>query len=256
MSKGVDNRPHRSLWLPTAGIALSTPILMWLAIGDLSSGGALQLWHQYGPYDVGTESGYVLGGLAVVVALASMGVLVIRSRQGAVDWRSWTVVGLLAAAGSVAAVGWRVFTAGVHELTPAIFVTETVAPFLVTGLLVAASWLAGSGGRQPLRRTWSLTMAALLLFPVMAGAQSLVSARNHDDGLITDLQYAGVRIGETRLALHQRLGNEARPDFNVFPPVAAGLQCDFYYDGDATGSAPGAYQFCYRAGALVSKESR
>ncbi|HEX7538554.1 MAG TPA: hypothetical protein VF391_16310 [Dermatophilaceae bacterium] len=255
MSKGTGYRWRVSLWLPGAGIALSTPFLVWFAIGDLSSRGGF--WHEFGPYDVGPESGYVVGGVAAVVALAASGVLVIRSRQGVVDWRSWAVVAALAGAGSLAAAGWRVLTAGVRGHSPAGFVAGIVVPVLVAGLLVAAVWLAGSGGRQPLRRTLSLTVAAVLVAPLLFTVQSVLSLRQTRDGLITARQYAGVRICETRSVLREKLGHEARADFNVFPPVAAGLQCDYYYDGDAAGpAAPDAYQFCFRAGVLVSKGSR
>lgn len=167
MSKGIGYRRRVSLWLPTAGIALSTPFLVWFGIGDLSSRGRFPLWHEFGPYDVGPESGYVVGGVTAVVALAASGVLVIRSRQGVVDWRLWAVVAALAGAGSLAAAGWRVLTAGVRGHSPAGLVMGIVVPVLVAGLLVVAVWLAGGGGRQPLRRTWSLTLAAVLVAPLL-----------------------------------------------------------------------------------------
>jgi hypothetical protein len=250
-------KERASAWLPTWGIALATPFLVWFAIGDLSSRGGLPVWHEYGPYNMGPESGNVVVGVAIVVALAAVGVLAIRARRGVVDWRSWAVVALLAGVGSLAAAGWRVLTAGVPGLTPARFVMETTVPVLIAGLLVLAVWLASGGGRQPLRRGRSLTMAAGVVVLVLLNGHSLFMLRDTDRGLITARQYAGVRIGEPRSVLHNRLGREASPDFNVFPPVAAGLQCDYYYDRDAAGPvAPDAYQFCFRAGVLVTKDSR
>jgi hypothetical protein len=73
-------------------------------------------------------------------------------------------------------------------------------------------------------------------------------------GLITAQQYAEVRIGQTRSAVHDRLGREGDDASWFFPPVAPGLR-DFYHESNA-GPSPDAhlYQFCFRAGVLVRKD--
>jgi hypothetical protein len=91
--------------LPTTGIALATPFLAWFAIGAPP---VLPVY-RFGPYEVGPESGYVVGGMAAIVAIAAVTVLVIRTRQGVVG-RSWAVVVPLVVAGALGAAGWRVAT--------------------------------------------------------------------------------------------------------------------------------------------------
>jgi hypothetical protein len=53
------------LWLPTAGIAFATPFVVWFATGDVSTND----FYEFGSYDVGPSSVYVVGGVAAVVAL-------------------------------------------------------------------------------------------------------------------------------------------------------------------------------------------
>jgi hypothetical protein len=93
-------------WLPTAGIALATPFLVWFAIGESPTYAS----YRFGPYEVGPESGYVVGGMAAIVAVAAVAVLVIRTLRGVVG-RSWAVVVPLAMAGALGAAGWRLCTA-------------------------------------------------------------------------------------------------------------------------------------------------
>lgn len=155
---------HTSLLLPTAGVALATPFLAWFAIGDVSTGPAREV----GPNHVGPESGYVVGGVAAMFAAAALTVLVIRMRQGVGDWRSWGVVAALAACGAMGAYGWRVFTGGYAGAPIGVGFVWLVDPPLIAGLLVVAVWLAGGGGRQPLKRTWVLTLAAVLVAPALS----------------------------------------------------------------------------------------
>ena len=166
----TEDRPtkerHTPLLLPIAGVALATPFLAWFAIGDLSFGGPVDP-REFGPYHVGPESGYVLGGVAALLTAAGIGVLVIRTRQGVADWRSWAVVAALVGAGALGAYGWRVLTAGYTGAPLGAGLVLLFDPPLIAGLLVVAVWLAGSGGRQPLRRTWVLTLAAFLVAPAL-----------------------------------------------------------------------------------------
>jgi hypothetical protein len=76
-------------------------------------------------------------------------------------------------------------------------------------------------------------------------------------GLITAKQYGDVRIGQTRAAVHERLGREGTDDFATldFPPVTSGLLCDYYVEvGAKPAPLSHAYQFCFRAGVLVDKD--
>lgn len=142
---------------------MATPFLAWFAIGEVSDGPSREL----GPYHVGPESGYAVGGVAAMIAAAAIGVLVIRTRQGVVDWRSWGVVAALAAAGALGAYGWRVLTGSYTGAPLGVAFVWLLDPPLIAGLLVVAVWLAGGGGRQRLRRTWVLTLAAVLVAPAL-----------------------------------------------------------------------------------------
>jgi hypothetical protein len=102
MSKDDPVKGQRaSLWLPVAGIAFATPFLVWFAIGDHSGGPS----NEFGPYQMGSESGYPVGGVATIVAVAAVAVLIIRTRRGVVDRRLWAVVATLAAAGALGRPG-------------------------------------------------------------------------------------------------------------------------------------------------------
>lgn len=83
-------------WLPTAGIALSNPFLVWFAIGEPP------VWqvYRFGPYDVGPRSGNVVGWVAAIVAISSVTFLVIRTRRGTADLLSWPISVVLAIAGA------------------------------------------------------------------------------------------------------------------------------------------------------------
>jgi hypothetical protein len=261
MSEDVPVKARRaSLLLPTAGIALSTPFLVWFAIGDVSfrGSGGVGLSHGYGPYQVGPESGKVVGGVAAVVAAVAVAVLVMRTRQGVADRRSWAVVAALAGAGSVGAAGWRILTAGGVGANIGGGMVLVSGPVLIAGLLVVAVKLAGGEGRQRLKGIRLLTVAAALVAPALYAGVLALSSYDASAGFITARQYADVRIGQTRSAVHERLGREGPDDEGVnFPPVAPGLLCDFYYEVD-TGARPlpHAYQFCFRAAVLVSKDRR
>jgi hypothetical protein len=250
-----------SQWLPTAGIAFATPVLVWFSIGDLSfrGSGGLGLFHDFGPYEVGPESGYVVGGMAAVVAAAAVAVLVIWTRRGVADRRSWAVVGVLAGAGALAAAGWRIMTAGVIGANIGGGFVLLIGPVLIAGLLVGAVRIAGVGGRLKLdaERTRLLTLAAVLVVPALYAGLFALGQYDAAAGFITARQYADVRIGQTRPAVHEKLGRDGAADFAVldFPPVAAGLLCDYYVEvGGKSVPLAHAYQFCFRAGVLVSKD--
>jgi hypothetical protein len=230
------------------------PFLVWFAIGDLSFRGRAVDDYVYGPYDVGPESGYFVGASAAVVALAALAVLVILTRQEMVDRRAWAVVTTLATAGALGAAGWRTATAGVGGANIGAGFAVLFVPPLIAGLLVVAVWLVGGAGRWRPRWTWLLTLAAVLVAPALNAGLGALSAYDADGGLITARQYADVRIGETQSSTRKRLGREGADTYWFFPPVTSGLRCDYYLDvSRATSPDAPVYQFCFRAGALVSK---
>jgi hypothetical protein len=157
--------------LPTAGIALAAPFLVWFAIGDYYGGPV----YRFGPYDVGPDSGYVVGGLAAIIALASVTVLVIRTRRGVADLLSWPIAVVLASAGALGAAGWRVCTASYSGADIGGPVVMLFDPLLIAGLLVGAVWIADAGGRARRRRTWLLTVAAALVAPALYGVMYVLS---------------------------------------------------------------------------------
>lgn len=248
-----------SLGLPAAGIALATAILVWFAIGDVSfrGSGGLFLDYEYGPYQVGPESGFFVVGVTVVVAIGALGILIRRTRRGVANWRSWVVVAALSAGGALGAGGWRVLTAGGRGANIGGGFVLLVGPWLVSGLLVWAVWFAGGGTFETLRRTRLLTVAAVLVAPALYVGFFALDRYDAVAGYITANQYADVRIGQTRSGVHEKMGREGAADFAVldFPPVVPGLLCDYYVEvGGNTASLPHAYQFCYRTGLLVSKD--
>jgi hypothetical protein len=246
-----------SLALPAAGIALATAILVWFAIGDLSfrGTGGLFLDYSYGPYQVGPESGFFVSGLAVVVAIAALGSLFARTRRGLPTWRSWVVLAALSVGGALGAGGWRVLTAGGRGANIGGGLVLLFFPWLISGLLVGAVLVAGGGRPETLRWTRPSTVAALLVAPALYLGFFALGQYDAAAGFITAGQYADVRVGQTRPVVHEKLGREGAADFAVldFPPVSPGLLCDYYVEvgGKPTSHA---YQFCFRAGVLVSKD--
>lgn len=239
--------------LSWAGVALSTPFLAWFVVGDLSLNRSAFLSHEYGPYDVGPQwSGYVVG-MGTALALAAIGMLVIQTWQRVADLRTCAVAVLLAMAGAVGAYGWRVLTAGFTGDGLGGGIVWLTVPSLIAGLLIGAVWVADTGDRQKLRRTRLFTLAAVLVAPALYGV--LFGLGRYDDaaGRISGEQYARVQLGQTRPAVHETLGRELSEDlsrYSTFPRTAPGLRCD-YYDDTRGGHA---YQLCFRAGVLVSKD--
>jgi hypothetical protein len=102
-------------------------------------------------------------------------------------------------------------------------------PVLIAGLLVGTVWIAAPGGHRQRRRTWLLTGAAVLVAPALYSAMFALSAYDDAAGLITARQYVDVRVGQTRSAVHDRLGREGDDlAYAVFQPGAPGSLCDYY----------------------------
>jgi hypothetical protein len=238
-----------SLWLPVAGIAFAAPFLAWFAIGDHSGGPS----YEFGPYQVGPESGYVVGGVATIVAAVALAVLIIRARRGVVDLRMWAVVATLAMAGALGAAGWRAVTSGYSGSDIGGPVVILLDPLLIAGLLVGTVWIAASGEHRQPRRTWLLTGAAVLVAPTLYAVMFALSTYDDAAGFITARQYADVRVGQTRSAVHDRLGRQGEDlAYAVFQPGAPGSFCDYYIETNGGH----AYQLCFRAGVLISKATK
>ena len=150
-------------WWPTAGIALATPFLVWFAIGEPPT----YAIYRFGPYDIGQQAGHIASIVAAIAAAASVAVLVIRTRRGVTDLRSWAVAVFLASAGALGAAGWRGVTSSYSGADIGGPVVVLLVPLLIAGLLVGAAWIADAGGRVRRRRTWSLTLAAAMVAPVL-----------------------------------------------------------------------------------------
>jgi hypothetical protein len=214
--------------------------------------GVLGLDYGYGPYQVGPASGYLVGGTAAVVAAAALVALVIRTRTGAVNWRSWAAVASLAAAGAVGAGGWRIVTSGGVGANIGGGLVLLFGPAMIALLLMVTALLSGDGAPQTKRRTRLLIVAAVLVAPALYVGLFALGRYDAGAGFINATQYADVRIGQTRPAVHERLGREGDDLTNIlFGPARPGLLCEFYSELDGNH----AYQFCYRAGVLVSKDN-
>lgn len=161
-----------SRWLAIAGIALATPFLVWFAIGPIRPWGPS---YEFGPYQVGPDSGPLVVGPAAVIALLSVGVLIVLTRHGAFDFQSWTAVVVVAIAGALGAAGWRVGTSGYSGADIGGPVVLLLDPLLIAGLLVGAVWISGAGGRRTRRQIWLLTVGAALVAPGLFGVMEVLS---------------------------------------------------------------------------------
>jgi len=129
-----------------------------------------------------------------------------------------------------------------------------IGPWLIVALLVLAVWLAFAGGRWSLRRAWLFTLASVLVAPALYAGLAALDAYDVSAGLITARQYADVRIGQSRSAVHERLGREIPKDEAFDFPSVPGLLCEFYYEvNTGAQSCLHLYQFCFRRGVPVRK---
>ncbi len=170
------------------------------------------------------------------------------------DIRSWGAVVCMCAAGVLAAASWRSQTAGVDGANIGGDTLLLVGPFLIAGLIVGASVLSRVGSRRPMARA-ALMILATLVAPALFAAVQVLNSYDASAGQISRQQYAQIQTGETRSTLHHKLGGGPTEDIEqFFPPVRAGLRCE-YYTESTSGSEPNTYQFqfCFRADVIVSK---
>ena len=93
-------------------LVLATPVAVWWAVGDVSSKGFDDLDYMVRPVQLAPLVEAVIGGVAVVLVVASAAVLGHALYRGRVR-RAWSATVIpLCAAGAVVGAGWRVVTAG------------------------------------------------------------------------------------------------------------------------------------------------
>lgn len=238
---------HRALrWWPTAGIALTAPVLVWFAIGPQRPWGPS--W-EFGPYNVGPSSGFVIGVPAALVAAISIAALVMRIRRRVMG-RSWAAAVPLAMAGALGAAGWRVATSGYSGADIGGPVVLLMAPLLIVVLLFVAIHVAGPVEPWTRRQFWLLSGSAVLVAPAIFAIMGVLSSYDSSRGSATSRQYDAVRIGQARAQVHDIVGREDLSGLAEidFPPSPSGLLCDYY------GTDEGSARFCFRSGVLISKD--
>ncbi len=99
-----------------AGPALvaAVPVVTWWLVGDLSTVSlADDPDYAFRPMTLSPMTERAVGIASLALAVGAVAVLAWATRRRALDRRWWTVLGLLAAAGCIVGLGWRVLTAGV-----------------------------------------------------------------------------------------------------------------------------------------------
>jgi hypothetical protein len=95
-------------------IVLAVPVMTWWLIGDQSTTRPSNADYVLRPpFRFGNKATRALGVGALAVAVAAAALLIGASASHSFDPSWWWVVGPLLLLGTLLAVGWRVFTAGV-----------------------------------------------------------------------------------------------------------------------------------------------
>jgi hypothetical protein len=248
--------PRRSgAFLAVAGIAASMPVLVWWAIGDLSSRHDAAGYFLVGPYDVGATWGRVALWIAAVVLPVAVIDLVRRQRRGDFGWAGWVMIAWIVAADALGAAGWRTITAGVDGANIGGDGAILLGPPVITAFVMVAIWLPDNRQPAPIRRrgVWTTTAAALgvALFAVVYNLGPV----EQDSGLVSRQQYDSVHVGQTRSEIHRNLGRpESEESGLFFDPIPHGVKCEYYSTGFTTDPDNVQYQLCYRRNVLVSKQ--
>jgi hypothetical protein len=143
--------PSRRLLLCAAVLVLAAPVACWWLVGDLSESGA-DLDYAVRPVPLDPAVELLLGITAAAGAVASSAVLLRATVRRRFNTRWWLVLLPVVVAGSVAAVGWRVLTAGVYGANiggglAALLGIPAVAVLLVWAV-AAAVWLLRAARRR------------------------------------------------------------------------------------------------------------
>jgi hypothetical protein len=233
---------------------LVAPILTWWAIGDVSTTKGLGAFHTFGPYHVNPHAEFVVGCLAAVLAVAALVVLVVPVARRGRDGRSWGAVACLCGAGALGAACWRLQTAGVDGANIGGGLLLIVGPVLIAGMLIAAVAISHAGTKHVSAKVM-LVITAALTAPALYGVVNGLSSYDNSIGVISGRQYADVRVGETRAALHDALGGPGDDAEQFFAPIGSDASCEYYSESNP-GTVPNSllYRFCFRADTIVSKD--
>jgi hypothetical protein len=105
------------------------------------------------------------------------------------------------------------------------------------------------------RRVWTVAAAlgVLLVFALCAGGVWLAARQQ----TVSRQTYDGLRVGDTVTAVRKRLPDRsAQLHPSRVSPAPPGAECVVYRAApELKGRAPAGYRFCFRAGALISKET-
>jgi hypothetical protein len=219
--------------------------------------------YQVGFYEIGATLGRIALLATAVVLPVALADLARRQARGQFGWAGWVFIVLVAAAGALAAFGWRVITAGVDGANIGGDGAALLGPVQVAGLLLLAGLLRPRFRPVPLARPlWTVGAAALAV--ALYAALGLTVGHIRKLAVPSEGQYAQVHVGQTRSAVHTILGGPAQAyDSADFPqPSPPGQRCEYYlaFPDAATTAKTGAqvvtYQFCYRHKFLASKDRR
>lgn len=251
MSRQVDQtRRLRAVPTPAAiGLALAAAPLTWWGVGPLGTG-----WpdHDLGPYHVSVGIEVAIGVVALAVAAASGVAIAASVRRPAPRAVGITTTALLVLAGVVGAAGWRVATAGGTGANIGGGMVQLFGPTVIAGLLAAAAVTEARRRRaRPLHAAAWLVLAVLVA-PLLYGAELAVHRYEQSVGVIGSDEYASVHVGQTHHDVRDRLGRPGEVVDWFFAPPPAGSVCDYY---DAAGTDSGVYRICYRDGVVVNKQS-
>ena len=245
------DRVRAGTWAAVAGVAASVPVLVWWAVGDVSTGPD----YQVGFYEIGATLGRIALLAAAVVLPVALADLARRQARGQFGWAGWVFILLVAAAGALAAFGWRVITAGGDGANIGGDGAALLGPVQVAGLLLLAGWLRPRFRPVPLARlVWAVGAAALAVALYVALGFTMGHTRKL--AVPSEGQYAQVQVGQTRSVVHTILGGPAQAyDAVKFPePSPPGQRCEYYVGGDVGEVVT--FQFCFRHKILVSKDRR
>jgi hypothetical protein len=243
-----------AVFLAVGGIAASVPVLVWWAIGDVSSRHDAAGYFLVGPYQIGAVWGRVALWIAAVVLPVAVIDLIRRQRRGDFRWTGWVMIAWLAAAGALGAAGWRTITAGVDGANIGGDGAILLGPPAVTAFVMVAIWLPDKNQPVPIRRRAAWTAAAAALGAALFAVAYNLGPVVQDSGLITRQQYDSVHLGQTRSEIHRNLGGpESEESGLFFDPIPRGVKCEYYSTGFTTDPDNVQYQLCYRRNVLVSK---
>ncbi len=199
------DRVRAGAWASVAGVAASVPVLVWWAVGDVSTGPD----YQVGFYEIGATLGWIALLAAAVVLPVALADLARRQARGQFGWAGWVFILLVAAAGALAAFGWRVITAGVDGANIGGDGAALLGPVQVAGLLLLAGWLRPRFRPVRLARPlWAVSAAALAVALYVALGFTMGHTRKL--AVPSEGQYAQVQVGQTRSAVHTILGGPAQ----------------------------------------------